>query len=74
MQAITAITADRFIISFANTLRMSRVVAPLILRTAISLLRRRDSSRMKPMSPSSAISSENTAPSAIVLRIFLLSA
>ena len=74
MQATTAMTPDNFRISTAKTLRMSRVVAPLILRTAISLLLRRLSSRIKPMRPKSAISSENTAPMAMVLRIFLLSA
>ena len=74
MQAMTAITADSFMMSLANMLRMSLVVAPLILRTAISFDLRRLSSLMKPINPSSAISRENTAPSAIVLRIFLLSA
>ena len=65
---------DSFVMSMEKAPRMSRVVAPLIFRTAISLLLRRLSSLMKPMRPSSAISRENTAPSAIVFRIFLLSA
>ena len=51
---------------------MSRVVAPLILRTAISLERRRLSSRMKPIRPIRAMNRLKKTPRSSVLRIFLL--